>query len=115
MRNYYAATRSKTKAGGTQSPKVHGVDKAVNPSLKPETQVKREGVPKPISVIPELVSQLKGIIPSSLPRKGQRKSSRCYKEIDSIKGYKLILQPQPKKTTPLKVLPQVRSFNYNTI
>ena len=60
--NYHVATRSKTKDEGTQLPKVHGVDKVVNKSLKPETQVKRKGIFKPIPVKPGSVCQLERII-----------------------------------------------------
>ena len=71
LENYYVVTKSKTKVDRTQLPKVYGVDKVVNGLFKPETQVNREGLPRPISVIPESVSQPQRIIPPSLPRKGQ--------------------------------------------
>ena len=34
FKSCHVVTRSKTKAEGTQLPKVHGVDKVVHPSLK---------------------------------------------------------------------------------
>ena len=46
---YKVQSTSATKADGAQMPKVHGVDKAVNPNLKPEIQVKRAGMHKPVS------------------------------------------------------------------
>ena len=39
-------------------PKMHGADKVVDPALKPDTQARREGIPKPKSVIPVSVFQL---------------------------------------------------------
>ena len=36
VETYGVQTRSATKAIGVQMPKVHGIDKAVNPKLKPE-------------------------------------------------------------------------------
>ena len=50
-------------------PKVHRAHKLVDPALKPETQAGREGIPKPIPVIPKSVSQSSRIIPPILPRK----------------------------------------------
>ena len=55
-------------AEGTQLPKVHRNDKVVNPSLKPETNVKREGIPKPMPVIPESVSEPKMITPPCIEK-----------------------------------------------
>ena len=69
MESFHVVTRSKSKAEGSQLPKVHGVDKAVSPSLKPQTQVNREGIPKPTLMIPESVSQSQRIIPPSIPKK----------------------------------------------
>ena len=40
----YVATHASTKASGEAPPKVHGTDKALNPHVKPEHQVK---VPTP--------------------------------------------------------------------
>ena len=51
LENYYVVTRSKTKAEGTQLPKVHRVDEAVNSLLKGEVQVKREWISKYIIII----------------------------------------------------------------
>ena len=68
---YGVVTRSQTKAVGTQMPNVHREDKVVDPALKPETQVRREGIPKPIPVIPKSMPESQWIIPPVLPRKGQ--------------------------------------------
>ena len=38
-------------------PKVCGVDKLVDPKLKPKTQVKTKGIPQPNQRVPELVPQ----------------------------------------------------------
>ena len=54
---YRVVTRSQTKAEGTQMPKVHRADKVLDPSLKSKNQGRREGIPKPILVIPKSVSQ----------------------------------------------------------
>ena len=43
--------------------KVHRPEKVVNPALNPKTQARREGIPKPIKVIPKSVSKLQKIIP----------------------------------------------------
>ena len=52
-------------------PKVHKADKVVDPALKPETQARRDGIPKPIPVIPKSVPQPQRLIPTVLPRKGK--------------------------------------------
>ena len=52
-------------------PKVHGVDKVVDPALKPETQAKREEVPKPKEVEPKYMSQHQRRVSPVIPRKEQ--------------------------------------------
>ena len=44
---YHMIRRSQAKAEGITMPKVHGVDKGVNPNLKPEVQSKRQGISSP--------------------------------------------------------------------
>ena len=39
-RKYLIQTRSQSKSGRTTFPAVHGVDKGIHPSVKPEKQVK---------------------------------------------------------------------------
>ena len=45
VEEYKVMSRSQSKAQGLKLPEVHGVHKGVNPDLKPETQVHREGMP----------------------------------------------------------------------
>ena len=53
-------TKSQTQMAGTEIPNVLGADKAADPNLKPETKVKREGIPKAKPVVPKSVSLFKG-------------------------------------------------------
>ena len=39
---YRVVTRSQTKVAGTQMPKVHGVDKAVDPNLNVEHRLRKQ-------------------------------------------------------------------------
>ena len=86
----------------TQIPKVHSADTIVDPALKPETQARREGIPKPIPVIPKPVSQLQRIIHPVLPWKGKEKAGAKKNIIGS--GLQPIPQPQPS-TAPPSIVP----------
>ena len=70
----------------------------MDPALKLETQARREGIPKPIPVIPESMSQPQRIMPPVLSRKGQGRAGTRRKII----GPKLqpIPQPQPSPAPP---------------
>ena len=98
--NYHVVIRSKTKTKGNEIPMVWRVDKAVNPLLKCETQVKGEGIPNPIPVIPDS-SKPQRIIQPSLPRKGQGRAGVRGKLV--APKVQPIWQPQPKNTTPHEV------------
>ena len=76
---YVVVTSSQTKA--VERPKVLGPDKVVDAALKPGTQVRGEGIPKSIPVVPKSVSQSQRIIPPVLPRKGQGRAGARRKTI----------------------------------
>ena len=97
IETYTVVTRSQTEAVETQLPKVHGADKVVHQALKPETQARREGIPKSIPVIPKSVSQAKRIIPPVLPRKGQGRVGASRKTIRP----KLQIIPPPSTVIPM--------------
>ena len=69
---------------------MHEADKIVYPALKPKTQARREGIPKPIPLIPKSVSQPQRIIQPVPPRKGQGRAGARRKII------KHKLQPTPQ-------------------
>ena len=71
--------------------KVHGTDKVLDPILKPEAQARREGIPKPIPVIPKGVSQPQKITPPVLPKRRQGRAHARWKTI------KPQLQPIPQQ------------------
>ena len=82
-------------------PKVHAADKVVDPALKSKNQARRR-IPKPIPVIPKLVSQPQRIIPPVLSRKGQGRVGPRRKTISP--KLKPSLQPQPSPAPP-SILP----------
>ena len=51
-------------------PNIDRADKVVNPSLKPETEVKREGIPKATLMIIQSIPKLEETFPSKIPRRG---------------------------------------------
>ena len=71
LENYHVVTRSKNKAAGIHLSKVHGADKFVNPSLKRKTWVKREGIIKPITMIPKSMPQQQKTILLRIHRKSE--------------------------------------------
>ena len=89
---YRVVKRSQTKAVETQMPKVHWVDKVVNPALKPKTQARREWISKPLQVEPNFMPQPQGRVPQVLPRKGQGRVDDRRKVI----GPRLQPIPQPQ-------------------
>ena len=63
--------------------KVHQADKVVDPELKPEIQVKRQGVPKSIPAIVKSLSHPERTVPPVLPRKAQgRAGARRILDLD---------------------------------
>ena len=67
---YRVVTRSQTKMARMQMTNMHRADKALSPKHKPEIQVKREGKPKVIKVVPNSLPQPQRIIPTVIPMKG---------------------------------------------
>ena len=63
---------------GNQLPKVHGANEALNQGLNPEIQVKREGIPTSLPVIPRSVSQTQTIVLPVQPMKGQGRAGVRY-------------------------------------
>ena len=55
-------------------PKVYAVDKVVDPKHKPETLAKKEGIPQPIPLVPNLVPQPHPEASLVQHRKGQGKT-----------------------------------------
>ena len=53
IKHFMVATRSGTSATGINLPPVHGAQKAIDPTLKPENQSKtQEKLPKPTPITP---------------------------------------------------------------
>ena len=94
---YGEVTRSQTKAVGTQMPKVHEADKVVDPALKPESQARKEGIPKLTSVIPKSMSQPQRIIPPVLPRNIKERSGTRRIVRPKLQS---LPQPQPSPAPP---------------
>ena len=99
---YTVVTRSKTKAVGTQMPKVHEAHKIVDPALNPHTQARREGIPKPILLTSESESQPPRIMSPVLPRKRAGKTGARRKTTRT----KLQPTPQPQPSLiPQPIVP----------
>ena len=78
-------------------PEVHGADKVMDPVLKTKTQARREGIPKPISIIPQSVSQPQRIITPVLPRERLGRAGVSPK-------FQPLPQPQPGSAPPPTVV-----------
>ena len=50
QRGFMIATRTCIRAACKILSKVHGLDRGIMPNVKPETKIKREGMPKPAPI-----------------------------------------------------------------
>ena len=95
----HVATRASTKASGEAPPKVHGTDKALNPHVKPEHQVK---VPTP-----RKASKAQLVDPSSQP---PVTPNEVVPETSHTLPHQLSKRHQHSKTMPLLVQPQTQLY-----
>ena len=93
---YGEVTGPQRKAVGTQIPKVHGADKVEDLMHMPDTQARREGIPKPIQVDPKFISQPHRRVPPFLPKGQGRAGGRR-----NIIGPRLQPIPHPKSKPAL--------------
>ena len=57
-------------------PKMHGADKAVNQKLKPNIQVKREGMPEVVPEPPAQTQTISPVQPIGLQKVGQKRATQ---------------------------------------
>ena len=101
---YLIQTHSQAKASRIKLPEVHGVDKGVNPNIKPERQVQKSSNPAMQPNKPRLEQGREGLIreasvPSQVQLQVQAKEETQTKEQTLSKQGEGIQRPLTKHTT----------------
>ena len=86
--HFMVATRSGTSAAGISLPPVHGAQKGVDPTLKPESQSKSQQTlvkPTPITPGRKVLNPVVRWTPSQTPAKSRLKSHTLFSKSNSQK------------------------------
>ena len=102
--HFNVATRNSTNAAGINLPPVHGIQKGIDPALKPESQSKsQQALAQPTLGTPNkrLLKPVVRWTPSQTPSKSQVRNSKLFH-----KPYSQSLQKTPVQVqTPVMIRP----------